>query len=259
MTLLKVSDARVYFGGVRAVDGVSMELKSGVLYGLVGPNGSGKSTMLGAISGLLRLTSGTLEFDGREYQGDPVSAIARRGIGRTFQTVRLLPSLTVLENVMLGADSRCFGESILLNWLVPWRNRARERMVREIARGITARLGLEAIERSYPTALSYGTQRRVEIARALASDPKLLLLDEPTAGMSNEEREAIAALLIELRDSGMTQLLVEHDLQMITDNCSHMFVMNFGRLIASGRPDDVVALPDVQAAYLGTRKDHATA
>jgi branched-chain amino acid transport system ATP-binding protein len=257
VALLQVSDARVHYGGIRAVDGISFDLDRGALYGLVGPNGSGKSTLLAAISGLARLTGGTLAFEGLEYQRDPVAVIARRGLGRTFQTVRLLPSLTVAENVMLGADARVCGQSITMNWLLPWRNRSCERKTRLIAHEVIERLGLEGAEHEYPATLSYGTQRRVEIARALAGDPKLLLLDEPTAGMSHQERQEIAQLIRELRDQGLTQLLVEHDLQMITDNCSHMFVMNFGRLIASGDPDSVVQLPEVQKAYLGEKTGNA--
>ena len=255
--LLQVEDAHVHFGGVRAVDGISLELQCGTLYGLVGPNGSGKSTLLAAISGLTRLTRGSLRFEGRQYQRDPVAVIARRGLGRTFQTVRLLPSLTVLENVVLGADARIYGQSIARNWLLFPRNRGCERRAREAAQEVIERLGLGPVQRLYPTALSYGTQRRVEIARALASDPKLLLLDEPTAGMNHSEREDIAQLLRELRDGGLTQLLVEHDLQMITDNCAHIYVMNFGRLIAEGDPRTVVQEAVVQEAYLGKKAEHA--
>src|SRR3954447_19286881 len=129
--LLQVSDLHVHFGGVRAVDGVTLELERGGLYGLVGPNGSGKSTLLAAISGFVRPTTGALCFDGSDYHRAPVATIARKGLGRTFQTVRLLPSLTVLENVMLGADAASFGTSIAANWLMPWRTRRCERRARE--------------------------------------------------------------------------------------------------------------------------------
>jgi branched-chain amino acid transport system ATP-binding protein len=257
--LLRVEDAKVYFGGVKAVDGVSLSIEEGCLYGLVGPNGSGKSTMLGGISRLTRLTSGRLVFAGHEYQQDSASATARMGLGRTFQTVRLLPTLTVLENVMLGVNWRAFGGSILKNWLEPWRTRRCERSAREAAERAIVRLELSGMESLYPTALPYGTQRRVEIARALASEPRLLLLDEPTAGMNREERDDIGRLLQDLSTQGLTQILVEHDVPMITRVCAHIFVMSFGKLIAEGEPRSVVQLPEVQEAYLGKKvKDALT-
>jgi branched-chain amino acid transport system ATP-binding protein len=256
--LLGLDDLRVHFGGVKAVDGVTLNVEKGGLFGLVGPNGSGKSTMLGAISRLTPLTSGKIVYDGNEYQRSAASAAARMGIGRTFQTVRLLPNLTILENVMLGANARAFGQSIVRNWLFPWRTSHCEKLAREAAEEAMDRLELSGTERLYPTALPYGTQRRVEIARALASDPQLLLLDEPTAGMNREERDEIAALLRVLASQGLTQLLVEHDVPMITQVCSHIFVMNFGKLIAEGEPRGVVQLPEVQEAYLG-KKVHSGA
>jgi branched-chain amino acid transport system ATP-binding protein len=256
--LLGLEDLRVHFGGVKAVDGVTLSVEQGGLFGLVGPNGSGKSTILGAISRLTPLTSGKLVYDGHEYQGRSASAAARMGIGRTFQTVRLLPNLTILENVMLGPNASAFGQSIMKNWLLPWRTRHCEKLARDAAERAIDRLELGGTERLYPTALPYGTQRRVEIARALASDPRVLLLDEPTAGMNREERDEIGALLQLLAKQGLTQLLVEHDVPMITQVCSHIFVMNFGKLIAEGEPRGVVQLPEVQEAYLG-KKVHSGA
>ena len=254
--LLRIDDVKVHFGGVKAVDGITSCVEQGALYGLVGPNGSGKSTLLGAVSRLTRLTSGALLFEGHEYQHESPAHSARMGIGRTFQTVRLLPSLTILENVMLGADCRSFGLSIFANWLAPWRTRSCELAAREAAERVIDRLELSGMEGRYPGMLPYGTQRRVEIARALASDPKILLLDEPTAGMNREERDDIGRLLQDLQRQGLTQILVEHDVQLITDVCSHIFVMNFGRLIAEGEPNRVVQLPAVQEAYLGKKADH---
>jgi branched-chain amino acid transport system ATP-binding protein len=257
--LLRVDDAKVHFGGVKAVDGVSFGLAGGALFGLVGPNGSGKSTLLGAISRLTNLTSGKLVLEGREYQHDPASRTSRMGLARTFQTVRLLPTLTILENVMLGATGRTFGPSILANWLMPWRTKRCEDTAREIAHDAIERLELSGMEGDYPAMLPYGTQRRVEIARALVSDPKVLLLDEPTAGMNREERDDIGRLLQDLTKQGLTQILVEHDVQMITDVCSHIFVMNFGKLIAEGEPYSVVQMPEVQEAYMGKSADIGTA
>lgn len=257
--LLRVEELRVHFGGVAAVAGLTISLEEGTLNGLVGPNGSGKSTTLGAISRLTQLTSGKLIFDGHEYQEDSPWRMSAMGLSRTFQTVRLLPSLTVLENVMLGADAHAFGQSLLKNWLFPMRTRHCERASRDAAERAIERLGLTGIRHLYPGTLPYGTQRRVEIARALASEPKLLLLDEPTAGMNRHERDDIGRLLKELASQGLTQLLVEHDVPMITSVCSHIFVMNFGVLIAEGEPRSVVQLPEVQEAYLGRKADEAVA
>jgi len=257
--LLDVSEVKVHFGGVRAVDGVSLKLVEGV-YGLVGPNGSGKSTLLGALSRMTNLTSGSLCFEGHNYHGDSPAHTARMGIGRTFQTVRLLPALSVLENVMLGADARLYGQSVTASWVMPWRTRRWEKACRDAAEETIARLELNGLEQSPTGLLPYGTQRRVEIARALAAHPKLLLFDEPTAGMNREERDKIGQVMRQMHADGVTQVLVEHDMQMITDVCDHVFVMNFGKVIAEGTAATVVQNREVQEAYLGKRgKEHATA
>jgi branched-chain amino acid transport system ATP-binding protein len=256
---LEVDDLRVHFGGVKAVDGVSFKLEAGTLYGVVGPNGSGKSTLLAALSRLTEPTAGTMRIRGEDYHRVSASRTARMGIGRTFQTVRLLKGLSVLENVMLGADARCFGTSILPVWVAPWRTCRCEAKARGAAQEAIDRMKLSGLEDRNPTLLSYGTQRRVEIARALAAQPELLLLDEPTAGMNRQERDEIGETLQDLRDHGLTQILVEHDLQMITDVCQHIWVMNFGRVIAEGEPGDVVQLPEVQEAYLGKKRGERVA
>lgn len=250
---LEVDDLKVHYGGVKAVDGVSLALEEGKLYGVVGPNGSGKSTLLAALSRLTEPTGGNLRIRGTDYHRAAASKASRLGIGRTFQTVRLLRGLNVLENVMLGADTRCFGTGILGSWVLPWRTRRCETRARTAAQEAIERMKLVGLEKANPTLLSYGTQRRVEIARALAANPSLLLLDEPTAGMNRQERDEIGTIMQDLRDQGLTQILVEHDLQMITDVCEHIWVMNFGRIIAEGEPAAVVQLPDVQEAYLGKR------
>lgn len=251
--LLQVIDAKVHFGGVRAVDGIDIELNAGVLYGLVGPNGSGKSTLLGALSRMTKLTDGSLAFYGEEYQSYSAPKTARMGIGRTFQAVRLLPDLTVLENVMLGGDARAYGCGIFANWLVPWRGRVCEKQCRETALLAIEKLELAGMEKRKAGTLPYGSQRRVEIARALASQPTLLLFDEPTAGMNREERDEIGQVMRDLQSEGLTQILVEHDMQMITEVCDYVYVMNFGKIIAEGEPAVVVSNPLVQEAYLGKR------
>jgi ABC-type branched-subunit amino acid transport system ATPase component len=249
--ILDVREAKVHFGGVRAVDGVDLSLEAGRLYGLVGPNGSGKSTLIGAMTRMTVLTSGSLEFQGHRYQKDAPQKIARMGIGRTFQTVRLLPTLSVRENVMLGADARIFGSRIVPNWLMPWRTRRREILCREAADMAIERLELTRFVNMTPDELSYGLQRRVEIARVLTAAPRLIFFDEPTAGMNRQERDEIGNVMNQLRAEGMTQVLVEHDMQMISDVCDHVYVLNLGKLIAQGDAQTVVQNPEVQAAYLG--------
>ncbi|MET7392859.1 ABC transporter ATP-binding protein [Dactylosporangium sp. NPDC005572] len=243
--VLEARDVAVHFGGVKAVDGVSFRLTAGKIFGVMGPNGSGKSTLLGAITRLVPLTRGELRLDGEPFHHVPAAGVARRGVARTFQTVRLLSELTVLENVQLGGDLRAEG---------PWLRRVLGRGGASGAvRDAIERTRLTGLEHVRPGELSYGTQRRVEIARALAMRPRLLLLDEPTAGMNQSERREIAGLLRQLRGEGLTQLLVEHDVQMMIDTCDYVLTMNFGALIAEGLPDAVVRDPAVQQAYLGKK------
>lgn len=237
--VLETSDVAVHFGGVKAVDGVSLTLTEGKIFGILGPNGSGKSTLLAAITRLVPLTRGRLFFDGLPYEGQPSHVVAGKGVARTFQTVRLLSGRTVRENVALGTDTRS------------GRGRNRRRAAAERVERAIARTGLAGLEDLRPDELSYGYQRRVEIARAIAMDPKLLLLDEPTAGMNRQERDEVAALLKTLKEEGLTQLLIEHDVQMMVDTCDHLFAMNFGVLIADGEPGAVVRHSAVQEAYLG--------
>lgn len=247
--VLSTRDVAVYFGGIKAVDGIDLDLEDSRILGILGPNGSGKSTLLAAITRLVPLTRGTVLLDGADYSGTPPARLAHRGIARTFQTVRLLPDLTVLGNIMLGADIR----------------RSRGERLREILRRRVPDEVGEAIERTgvgdlldlRPGELSYGTARRVEIARALATRPRVLMLDEPTAGMNQPERVGVADLLRRLRDEGLTQLLIEHDVAMMVDTCDRLLAMNQGLSIAEGAPGDVVRSPAVQEAYLGKRWTNA--
>jgi branched-chain amino acid transport system ATP-binding protein len=245
--LLTVDDAKVHFGGVKAVDGVTLNLQPGKLHGVVGPNGSGKTTLINAISRFVSLTAGTITFGGESVAGMEPHEVGRAGLARTFQSIRLLPTLTVRENVLLAVDGR---ESA---WLPAARRAARKR-AGDAADAALEKLELTRLRHEFPAVLPYGTQRRVEIARAVAAEPRLLLLDEPIAGMNREERAEIAQILCNLRDGGLTMLLVEHDLRTVLNVSDHLFVMNFGRCVAEGPPRETALLPEVQEAYLGKRK-----
>jgi branched-chain amino acid transport system ATP-binding protein len=245
--LLTATDVKVHFGGVKAVDGVTLELQPGKLHGVVGPNGSGKTTLINAISRFVPLTAGTIDFDGHGVGGMRPHEVGRAGLARTFQSIRLLPTLTVRENVLLAVDGRDTA-------LTPAAKRRRRLQAETAADGALEKLELTKLRDVFPAALPYGTQRRVEIARAVAADPKLLLLDEPIAGMNREERAEIAQILCALRDGGLTMLLVEHDLRMVLAISDHIFVMNFGRCVAEGPPRETAMRPEVQEAYLGKRK-----
>lgn len=235
--LLEIRDLKVHFGGIKAVDGISMALHENLIYGVLGPNGSGKSTMLGAVTRLTPITSGDVLFDGQSYAKVRASKVHGLGMGRTFQTVRLLEDRTVRDNVLLGADTTKMSGKELA---------ARADEVMEL-------VAIKPIEKVRPDELSYGMQRRVEFARAIVSKPKILLLDEPTAGMNSSEREEISGVMRQLQEGGLTQFIIEHDVQMMVDVCDYLYAMNFGKLIAEGLPTDVVRHEAVQEAYLGKR------
>jgi branched-chain amino acid transport system ATP-binding protein len=251
--LLGVRDVAVHFGGIKAVDGITLDMYPGKIYGIIGPNGSGKSTLLAALTRLVRLTRGDITYAGHDLRRIRASSLAGLGIARTFQTVRLMPGRTVSQNVQLGADVR--SDSFVKDFLG---RRGGARSVRSAVADAIARAGLTGLEDFRPDELSYGTQRRIEIARAMVTEPRLLLLDEPTAGMNGTERLEISQLMRRLSAEGLTQLLVEHDVQMMIDTCDYVFAMAAGQLIAEGSPREVVRNEHVREAYLGSKwHEHA--
>lgn len=247
--LLRVDGAVRRFGGLVAVNNVSFDIRAGEIVGLIGPNGAGKSTMFNLLTGTLALSEGNVQFLGQSVKDLTQRQIALRGVARTFQHVKLRPAMTLLENVALGAHAR--GRCGLWRGGLGLDQEEEARIMAEAMRQL-ARVGLA--DRAYELAgsLPLGTQRLLEIARALASDPVLIMLDEPAAGLRLLEKQALARLLSALRTEGVTVLVVEHDMEFVMNLVDRIVVMNFGSKIAEGRPDEVRSDPQVQAAYLGS-------
>jgi len=249
--LLSVEEVERSFGGVRALDGAAVQVAPGEVHGLIGPNGAGKTTLLNVISGLFRPTRGRIVLGGERIDGLPSHRIAALGITRTYQNIRLFPGLSALENVMVGAHLVRRGDTLRRMLFLP-SARADEARAREAALQLLARVGLRDRAHHRVSGLSYGDQRRVEIARALASSPRLVLLDEPTAGMNAAEVQAVAAVIREVARQGQSVVLVEHNVQLVMQVCDRITVLNFGKVIAHGEPQHVASHPEVIAAYLGS-------
>lgn len=247
--LLEVQSLRKEFGGLVAVNDVSFSVRAGEIVGLIGPNGAGKSTTFNLVSGLLPLTAGSVSLRGEAIGRLSSRLIAKRGLSRSFQHVKLVPDMTVLENVALGAHRRGTGGSLKAMLRL---DRAEERRLLAEGQRQLARIGLGAQAQELAGNLALGPQRLVEIARALASDPALLLLDEPAAGLRLKEKQALAAVLRQLKGEGLALLLVEHDMDFVMGLVDRIVVMEFGTKLCEGTPAEVQASPAVRAAYLGT-------
>jgi branched-chain amino acid transport system permease protein len=247
--VLDVQAIRKQFGGLVAVNDISFQIKAGQIVGLIGPNGAGKSTTFNLITGVLSLTSGSVLFRGETISGQRSREIAQRGMSRTFQHVKMIPDMTVLENVALGAHLR--GAKGVMSAMARL-NRDEERQLFREAQTQLERIGMGAYLHELAGNLAMGPQRLMEIARALCSDPALLLLDEPAAGLRHKEKQALADVLRQLQSEGVSILLVEHDMDLVMDVCDHLVVMEFGTRLTQGTPEEIQQNPQVRAAYLGT-------
>jgi branched-chain amino acid transport system ATP-binding protein len=252
---LEIVDLHLSFGGIRALGGISMSVRTGELAAVIGPNGAGKTSLMNCITGFYRPTSGVISFNGNDITSLPAHRLTSLGIGRTFQNIELFPGMTVLENMLLARHTRSTYSFVKACLFAPAVKRE-EIVHREVIEEIIDFLEIQSIRGELVASLPYGLRKRVELGRALALEPSLLVLDEPFAGMTLEEKEDMVRFLLELHDGwGQTMILVEHDMSIVMSISQRIVVLNFGEKLAEGSPEEIQDHPEVVRAYLGDAAD----
>lgn len=250
MALLQVSNLSIHFGGVKAVQDVSFAIDAGIVYSVIGPNGAGKTTLFNLITGVYQPTSGEIRLDGQPITGLAPDQLAQRGMARTFQNLQICMNMSALENVMVGAHLRL--DRNLLKAALRWPAlKRRDAELRDEASELMRFVGLDAYTAARADSMPYGALKRLEIARALAMKPRLIFLDEPAAGLNPTETQEVDALIRKVADSGVTVVLVEHDMKMVMNLSDRILVLDYGKKLAEGTGAEVRQNPDVIAAYLG--------
>lgn len=250
MSMLQVVDLSIHFGGVKAVQNVSFNIDAGIVYAVIGPNGAGKTTLFNLITGVYKPTTGEISLDGEAIQGQSPNELARRGVARTFQNLQICMNMSAIENVMVGAHLRLDRNLVKAALRFPALKSADESL-REEAANLMRFVGLEKYVDARADAMSYGALKRLEIARALAMKPRLIFLDEPAAGLNPKETIEIDHLVRKIADSGVTVVLVEHDMKMVMNLSDRILVLDYGKKLAEGTGEEIRKNPDVIAAYLG--------
>jgi branched-chain amino acid transport system ATP-binding protein len=250
MSMLEVKDLSIHFGGVKAVQNVSFAIDAGIVYSVIGPNGAGKTTLFNLITGVYKPTTGEIRLDGEAIQGKSPNELARRGVARTFQNLQICMNMSAIENVMVGAHLRLDRNLIKAALRFPGL-KARDRALRREAAELMDFVGLGQYVEARADAMSYGALKRLEIARALAMKPRLIFLDEPAAGLNPKETIEVDHLVRKIADSGVTVVLVEHDMKMVMNLSDRILVLDYGKKLAEGSGEEIRKNPDVIAAYLG--------
>jgi len=248
--MLELKGITQIFGGVTALDDVSFSIHANQVTGVIGPNGAGKTTLFNIVTGIYQQTSGQVIFEGKDISGIPVERLAAKGMVRTFQNIELFGQMTVLENVMVGLHSRSKSGLFACSFKAPWAIKE-ERRIREEAHEWLRFVGIEQLAEVQAANLPFGKGRMLEIARAMACRPRMILMDEPAAGLNSQETVGLAELIRKIRDLGVTVVLVEHDMELVMDICDRIVVLNLGRKLAEGTPREIQDNHEVIAAYLG--------